>query len=180
MEYHPGFQTLSSNPPAVPSISMLPINIKAPWKHTAVVCCLYLNTWMCGIPSPKINVPADPVDGNLTTGARDRHYQALNLCHSETMDEQTNFTQACIRSDSYKCPRQGSTRTTQDERYLQTETERVKEQGVENRKKADIHAAYTPHFLFLQLLELSVPQHSQRKKNKIYTRLPDTLPETHY
>lgn len=99
MEYHPGFQTLSSNPPAVPSISMLPINIKAPWKHTAVVCCLYFNNWMCGIPSPKINVPADPVDGNLTAGTRDRHYLALQLCHLETMDEQTNFTQACIRSD---------------------------------------------------------------------------------
>lgn len=109
MEYHPGFQTLSSNPPAVPSISMLPINIKALWKHTAVVCCLYLNTWMCGIPLPNINVPADalasrpdgstdPMDGDLTAGARDRHYQALHLCHSETMDEQTNFTQACIRS----------------------------------------------------------------------------------
>lgn len=51
-------------------------------------------------------------------------------------------------------------------RYLEMETERVKEKGVENRKKADIHAAYTPHFLFLQLLELSVPQHSQRKKEQ--------------
>lgn len=34
------------------------------------------------------------------------------------------------------------------------------------QEKADIHAAYTPHFLFLQLLELSVPQHSQRKKEQ--------------
>lgn len=70
---------------------------------------------MTGIPSPKISLAdalasgpvgfADPVEVDLTAGVRARHYQALHLCHSETMDEQTNFTQACIRSDnSYKHP----------------------------------------------------------------------------
>jgi len=34
------------------------------------------------------------------------------------------------------------------------------------QEKADMHAAYTSQFLFLRLLELSVQQHSQRKKKE--------------
>lgn len=94
----------------------------------------------------------------------DRHYHALHICHSETMDEQTNFTQACIRSDnSNKRPPRGSARTAQI--FGNEDRASARKRGAE-QEKADTLAAYTSHFLFLQLLELSVPQHSQRKKEQ--------------
>jgi len=47
------------------------------------------------------------------------------------------------------------------------------------QEKADMHAAYTSQFLFLRLLELSVQQHSQRKKRTRSTLVFQTLCQKH-
>lgn len=67
-----------------------------------------------------------------------RHYQVLHLCHSETTDEQSNFTQAWIQPawrQLWKRCQCGAVLTAKDERNLRKEKKRRGAKKVMGKRK---------------------------------------------
>lgn len=119
-------------------------------------------------------------DANRVTSASDTIRWASHACHSETMDEQSNFTQACIRSGRPRL----QTPTARNRSYHpgwkifgNGDRKLVKERtGTGNAWQA--RCLYATFLISTNVRTVSSTTQPDGKKNKIYIRLPGAPPDT--